>query len=173
MKKYVRWFVAAAVFCVSLFFALWIFFPWKDAGVWCLDGLRSSAVSKGMYVDFGKVERTGFLKPEITVNDVSFRYLMGRLDVEKIGINPKPLTSLLHMEPCVSVMLRKGAVFTGNDKRADFARGSMTIRGNAERMFVDRIDFSGGLTASGHAVVDLAKATLSSASKFQVRWRKS
>jgi len=156
MKKAVFFGGVILVFCVSLLCSLWFCFPWSDAGIWLMNEVRGTAISKGVFMDFGKVDRALFPDAGILVEDISLKYFMSGLDMDKIEIRPGFVTSLLHLKPSFYVKIGKGAISTGNNRCGDFDKGDLVVRISKDHVFMDKIDFSGEISASGHLDVDLS-----------------
>ncbi len=163
MRSSFRVVILIFMFLLFFFSFSWLFFPWEGAGSFVLGRVQDELQARGVYVNYEDLSRENVVDPVLVIKDTSIVYLMGNLQVGVLKVSPDIVSSLLSLKPSLRVSLQEGIVFIGGEETGAFQNGEFMLRVLPGKMFVDKVSFTGDISASGDMVFDTSAGGIKSA----------
>lgn len=126
--------------------------------------IQNEFKTKGIYLNYGNLNKEKALGPVISIRDISTGYLMGNARLNEVNIHPDIVSSLLSFKPSMRVNMRNCVIFIGEEEAGSFEKGDFILRLLPGKLFIQDVSFEGEITASGNIVFDASAGRIASAS---------
>jgi hypothetical protein len=156
MKRIFWFIIAAALFFASFVTAAWLFAPWRSAGVYALDVIRLSAARNGIFMTYQGIEKSGYLTPSFSVNNLDAESKFAKLSLSSVRIKLLPWSSLLAQGGSCLVEFDGGEIDTIVGKKLNIDGGGVRLTASGNLLTSSNVQIGGDLNVTGSVVYNMS-----------------